>query len=257
MTGSKSSGAIPTVRVATLSPYLSVCASAGASVERLLTGAGIPADVTDSSSAVVPLESALRFGELACRGLGTEHLGLWISLPRSLDDYGPYGQVLQRSLTVHEYLRKGISIYNTLNSGQRLWLSEYGNELRFNVGTIGGYELGEYQSHFETLVITIKKLREAKPDWTPAKISLAYRSREALPDVELFAGSQINRGTGETYFTIPKAMMGLRFPRRVLLPERDSASPLWHSLPENLGDLVRLQIESLLSDRLFQRMFPT
>ena len=46
--------------------------------------------------------------------------------------------------------------------------------------------------------------------------------------------------------------LGLRFPRRVRLPERDSASPLWRSLPENLGDLVQLQIESLLSDGLFQ-----
>jgi AraC-like DNA-binding protein len=235
-----------------LLPYLSLCESAGASVERLLTGARIAADLIDNSSAVVPMESALRLAELACRDLGTDHLGLRISLPRSLDDYGPYGQVLQWSLTVHEYLRKGIFLYNTLLSGQRIWLSEHGNELRFNVGTIGGYELGAYQSQFETMVITIKKLREAKPGWTPAKISLAYRSREALPDVGLFTGSQISRGTGETYFTIPKAMMGLRFPGRALLRESDSASLLWRSLPEDLGDLVQLQIESLLSDGLFQ-----
>ena len=59
-----------------LLPYLSLCKSAGTSVERLLTGAGIPADPIDNSSAVVPMGSALRFGELACRDLGTEHLGL-------------------------------------------------------------------------------------------------------------------------------------------------------------------------------------
>lgn len=246
----ESSRAIPAVRIATLSPYLSLCTSAGASVDRLLNEAGIPVALIDHPSAVLSLESAMRFGELACRYLGTEHLGLWASLPRSVDDYGPYGQVLQRTLTVHEYLRRGIALYNTLTSGQHVWLSEHGEELRFNVATIGGYELAAYQSQFETLVITIKKLREAKPGWAPAEISLAYRSREALPDVEFFAGSRIFRGTGETFFTIPKAMMVRRFPVSIFPPVTESALPPWRSLPENSSDLVQLQIEALLSYKL-------
>ena len=85
--------------------------------------AGIPAELLDHPSAAVALENAYRFGELACRNLGTEHLGLQIGLAKPLDAYGPFGQMLQRCLTVHEYLRKGICLYNMVITGQRIWLS--------------------------------------------------------------------------------------------------------------------------------------
>jgi AraC-like DNA-binding protein len=218
----------------------------------LLARAKIPAELIENPLAAVPLENAYRFGELACGKLGTEHLGLHISLARSLDDYGRYGQMLQRSLTVYEYLRKGIHFYNMVITGQRIWLSEHREELRFNVATVGGYELAAYQSQFETMIGTINKLREAESNWSPREISLAYRSAEALPVIAQFAGSRISRGTGETYFTIPRAMMGLRFPVSAPGPARGSEAPLWRSLPEQLGDLVELQIESLLPDRRFQ-----
>jgi AraC-like DNA-binding protein len=245
-------GAQPVLRVATLTPYLWAFESAGAPVERLLARAGIAVELLGHPAAALPFENVYRFGELACRNLGTEHLGLQMSLARSLDDYGPYGQMLRRSLTVHEYLRRGVSLYNMLTTAQRVWLSEHGNELRFNVATLGGYELGAYQSQCETLVVTLKKLREADPNWSPREISLAYRSREELPEVELFAGSRILRGTGETYFTIPPVMLGRRFPVPATSRARMSEAPLWRSLPETMGDLVLLQIESLMSDRLFQ-----
>jgi AraC-like DNA-binding protein len=144
------------------------------------------------------------------------------------------------------------ALYNMVITGQRIWLSDHGDELRFNIETRAGYELLAYQSHLETLVITIKKLREERPNWSPREISLAYSSREALPDVELFAGSQISRGTGETYITIPKAMMGLRFFFRARSPAGNSEAPDWRLLPENLGDLVQLQLDTLLPFRLIR-----
>ena len=138
MPHSESATAIPSTRVALLRPYLSACESAGVPLGLLLARAKIPAELIENPLAAVPLENAYRFGELACGKLGTEHLGLHISLARSLDDYGRYGQMLQRSLTVYEYLRKGIHFYNMVITGQRIWLSEHREELRFNVATVGG-----------------------------------------------------------------------------------------------------------------------
>lgn len=242
---------IPLTNVALILPYTCLLESMGAPVERLLARSGIPVGLLQHPAATVPLQNAFRFGELACRTQGTEYLGLHVGLANSLDDYGSYGQILKRSLTIHEYLRKGIALYNTLITGQRCWLSEHGKVLRFNVATVGEPGLGSYQSHLETLVVTIATLRGAAGrDWSPAEISLAYKSREPPPEIDLFTGSRISRGTGETYFTIPRTMMQRRFTAvNSDIPTTNRGSPAEHPLPEDMGGLVQVQIEALLSDR--------
>jgi hypothetical protein len=76
--------------------------------------------------------------------------------------------ILQSSLTLDEYLRKGVSLYNLTTTAQRLWLSEHGKELRLNVSTAGGTGVAVDQAHLEALVVTIIKLREvAGADWSP------------------------------------------------------------------------------------------
>lgn len=160
--------------------------------------------------------------------------------------------MLQRSLAVHEYLHKGILFFNALQSGQRLWLSEHGGELRFNVATAGEPGIGAHQSQMETLVVTIAKIRDAAgPDWSPRKVSLAYRTREDLPDVHLFADSRILRGAEATYFTFPRALMGLLPNGGAKTTTRDLESSPVRGLPEDLCGLVQLQIENLLSVQTF------
>lgn len=249
-----SHGAISLTRVMSLLPYTRLLQSMGAPVERLLMRAGIPGDLLEYPAAAVPLENAFRFCELACRTQGSEHLGLHVGLSTTLDDLGPYGQILQNALTIYDYLRKGISLYNMLTTGQRIWMSEHGDELRLNIATVGDSEIGVYQSELECLAISIVKLREAVgKEWSPREISLAYRCREALPAIDLYAGSRILQGTGKTYFTIPRAMMGLRFPSgSVSIRAKEKGLLEGHPLPENLHGLVQLQIESMLSGRPLQ-----
>lgn len=246
--------AVPLARVATLLRYTHQLRVAGAPIDRLLGLARIPSALLDHPEAVVPLLNAFRFAELSCQALGTEHLGLYVGLATSLDGLGPYGHILQDSLTLYDYLRKGISLYDTLITGQHLWLSNHGDELRLNITTIGSPELGSYQSHLETLAVTLAKFREvAGPGWSPGKISLAYRSREDLSDIELFAGSQVVRGTGETYFTFPVSLLALHFPVDGGRASFSAAPSLAaRPLPTNLAGLVQLQIESLLPDRTIE-----
>jgi len=85
---------LPLARVITILRYTDQLKAAGASVDRLLCRAGIPA----------------------------------VLLATSLDGLGPYGHVLKGCVTLYDYLRKGISLYNMLITGQRLWLSHHGSE---------------------------------------------------------------------------------------------------------------------------------
>jgi AraC-like DNA-binding protein len=233
--------------------YVHYLEAVGAPVGRLLMRAGIPAVLLDHPASAVPLPSAFRFGELACRAIDSEHLGLHVGLSCQLDDVGPYGDILQNSLTLDEYLRKAVSLYNLTTTGQRLWLSEHGKELRLNISTDGGTGVAAYQAHLEALVVTIIKLREvAGADWSPREIGLAHRARESVPDVDLFAGSRILRGTTESYVTFPRKLLIEHFPNAVGASSTGHReSPASHPLPRDLVSAVRLQIETLLPARAY------
>jgi AraC-like DNA-binding protein len=243
------------MRVAVLSRYVRYAETVGAPVERLLRHAGIPDVLLGNPMALVPQESATRFIDLACRCLGTEHLGVQVSLALKLDDLGPYGEMLYGALTWHEYLRKGIGFYNAMVTGQRIWLSEHGEELRFNVANLSQTGLTAHQTEMETLVPSLERCKEvAVTDWSPREIRIGYRTRTALPDVELFDGSRIVSGAGETYFTFPRALLKRRFPD---VGDRGQATGnsgcgLDHPLPGDLGGLVRVQIESFLRQGTYQ-----
>jgi len=248
-------GPIQPMRIAVLSRYIRYVEAVGAPVGSLLDRSGIPAVLLGNPMALVPQESATRFIDLACRDLGTEHLGVHVSLAFKLDDLGPYGQMLYRALTWHEYLRKGIGFYDAMVTGQRIWLTRHGDELRFNVANLNQTGGTAYQTETETLVPCLERCKEvAGPDWSPREISLGHRPRTALPDVDLFDGSRILSGTGETYFTFPWTLLERRFPE---VRDREQATGnsgcgLGHPLPNDLGGMVRVQIESFLRQGTYQ-----
>lgn len=243
-----SNNTIPVTRVLSLLPYTDFLRSIGAPVELLLTRTGISPDLLNHPSAAIPLERAFKLAELSCKTQGTEHIGLHVGLTSTLDDLGPYGQMLQGVLTMHDYLYKGISLHNMLSTGQRFWLSGHGNELRFNFESEGDAGVGKYQAEVETLAFVINQFKKAaEKTWSPRVISLAYKSREDLPDNDLFAGSRVLRGTGENYFTIPRDMMGLRFSGSTSRKRVSADTNIdERRLPENLASLVQLQIETML-----------
>jgi hypothetical protein len=221
----------------------------GAPIERLLERSGIPALLLHHPEAVLPLETALRFLEIACRSVGTQQLGLNVALELTWKGLGAYGRLLQRARTLHQCLREGIAAYNGLITGQRVWLTEHGEELRFHVANTSPPGIATYQAEVETLVVTIMKCREAAgPGWSPREIHLGYCTAEPLPDVEPLDGSRILRGSGETYFTIPSHLLAQRFPTGACLPNpaSDPAPPAGRSLPAALSGAVRIQIENLL-----------
>ena len=238
---------VPATRAASINNYVRALHSIGAPVSRVLAGTGISSDILESEDAIIPLERAFKFGELACHAVGTEHLPLVIGLPKTLEQYGSYGSLIQEARTVYEYLSNGVRLYGMLISGQRLWLSRHGDQYRLNLATVGEPGLGSYQTHLQSLITTIAVLRRSLgQSWTPAEISFAYKSREKLPDSDLLNDSIIIRGAGLSYISISKHEMTTAFRCEQAVTLHSPPMSVSGAIPEDFLGLVRVQIESLL-----------
>jgi len=117
------------------------------------------------------------------------------------------------------------------------------------VATVGEPGIGPYQSQLETLATTTMALRRALGrDWSPSKLCLTYKSEEAFPEYNCFAESHIVKGAEGSYMVIHRAAMGMPFSNSSFHFEQVEDSIETHRLPEDISDLVQLQIESLLCE---------
>jgi AraC-like DNA-binding protein len=236
---------IPLTRSGVVGHYARHFQALGVPTERLLQKAGIPPDLLEIPDAVVHLERAYRFAELACQNLSCEHVGANIGQASSLDDFSSYGANLKNSYTLGDYLSNGIASYSTLTTGEYFWLSDLGSEIRFNIESPGACSAGMYQSHLCTIAVTIASCRQfTGQQWSPREIGLAYRSREKLPTTELFEGSRILRGLGYSYITIPKAILNLR-PLDTGTRQNSGSLQPGAKLPDDLIGIVLKQMEAL------------
>ena len=236
---------IAVTSAATVRHYVNNFRSQGAPVEQLLENVGIRPDRLGIPGMVVPLQNAYRFAESACHSLQDEHLGLKLGLATTLQDFGRYGRSLQAAATFGKYLETGVALYNTLTTGERLWLSEYDGQIRLNIASPGDAGLGIYQSHLCAIAVTIAVCRKALgPTWSPGEIGLSYQSREKIPSVDLFAESRVISGLPQSYICIPRSVLGLRLHLEADASELgdQAAQPL----PMTLIALVEKQIQALI-----------
>ena len=239
---------IRVVRASTVRHLTAHFEALGATVPRLLSGAGISAELLEVPGTLVPVDRVFRFLELTCGDLGTEHPGLQLGLSSSLPDFGAYGRRLLASPTVGAYIEAGIRLYCCLNSGERFWLSAGSEgELRINFKSSGNHPLGAHQSHLCTLIMTILTIRRAAgPGWCPREMGLAYRSREPLPQVEPLVGTTIICGTDHSYITVPSALLQKGFPD--LAEQRVRAADTTITpLPIDMLDILANQIDTFTS----------
>lgn len=238
---------MPLARSEIVAPWVEQLRRLGAPVEPLLLRAGIRPELLQPATAVVPLHRALRWIELVCRYLGTEHAGLQVGCLTCNADLGAYGRVLAGARTLHEYLHQGIAGYGAVVSGQSFWLSSHGTQVRLNLGAPWEPGLGDYQAHLHSFGVTIANIRRfAGPRWAPSTISFGFRTREAVPRLDLFEGARVQHRPGPSYLEFPRAILGLRRDHGPGAPPAGQ-SPELRSLPQDLPGLVELQIESLLA----------
>ena len=170
-----------------------------------------------------------------------------MGLASSLENFGGYGHLLQTAPTFGKYLEQGVALYHTLNTGEHFWLSEHGLDIRLNIASPGDVGLGMYQSHLSTIAVTIAICRQAIGlAWSPDEIGLAYRSRERIPPLDLFAGSRIVSGLTHSYISFPRTAMYLRLPQSA--DTNNTEVGVVKPLPTTIVGLVELQISALIGD---------
>lgn len=232
-------------RVAGVLPFVAHLDRLGAPVERYLREARIPIALLGRPDAALPLELAYRFCEIACRSEGIAHLGLQVGLETSLGDLGPYGRALEDSLTVYEYLTKGIRLYDAQATGARFGLTEHGPVLRCHYLPFGLSSIGEHQASVHSLMVVVQRLRKvAGPSWSPGELSLARAVPGGLPPVEALADTRVRTGTGENWFSLPRWLLAAPF--KPLGSGCRLPPPAPQRLPDDLVESIRLAAESLL-----------
>jgi AraC-like DNA-binding protein len=231
-----------------VAPWVAHLRALGAPVETLLARSGISPDLLRQSDSVVPLKNALKWVELACRSVGTEHLGVLVARTTAIETLGPYGSRLARATTLGQYLHEGISLYRTVVVGMTPWLSVQGNRVRVNLDWAWEPRLASYQADLNFFTITIANIRRfAGPQWSPTEVCLGFKAGEPIP-ADLFGEAHVLYRPGQTYLEFPRAMLALdrthAYSASVVEP---CARPT--PLPSDLAGLVELQIECLLPMR--------
>ncbi|WP_338074191.1 AraC family transcriptional regulator ligand-binding domain-containing protein [Halochromatium glycolicum] len=210
--------------------------------------AGTRPELLQQTAAGIPFKRASRRIELTGQSLDTEQLGFQVGCLTPIDVLGPYGRILARALTLHQYLQQGIGLYRSIVTGQTVWLSANGNRVRVNLMAPWTLSPGDCQARLNFLAITIANIRRfTGPLWSPSELCFGFNPREPLP-MDVFGDSLLVYRPGRTYFEFPRTLLHLRARNSKMRPPPGPAD-LPEPLPSDLAGLVELQIASLLSGR--------
>lgn len=236
----------PVVRAGNLVTIIAKLRTLGITLTRYLDQAGIPEHIIETPEALISLPRSARFLELVARAEGIPDLGLQSGQATSIADLGPYGKILDRSITVYDYLRLGVPLYDAVSNAHSFWLESHGEEIRLRQAYSLEPSLGTTQSDLNGIAIVLRKFREALgPNWTPTKVALAWECDDLLPSMPALGGMEVITGTGQTYIEFRREDLRARFPgsKTNLHALRLVSSDVLEPIPNSLIDLVAMQIE--------------
>jgi AraC-like DNA-binding protein len=236
-------------RASGLIPSIAFLDEIGAPTERLLSRAGISAAWLEDLETLVPLHLAHALIELAARSQGVEDLAVVVGRRTSAFELGAFGQKLEKALTVREYLRTGMELIGSVTSGQRFWLTDEGERVRFHQHIPG--RPGEGRSHADlyTLTITIEMLcRFVDQSWRPEEVCLLAGDEKLLREPDTFGDARIVAGQSHSSFTIPRSLLHAPIPRRGNPGSNGSPRPagIPMPMPEGFVDGMEQLIAMLL-----------
>ena len=204
---------IPFTRAAILLPFVTYLKALGIPTEHYLRKANIPVSLINTPQAPLPLFLGHRFMEMVARKEGIDNLGLKVGERTTLDDIGPFGQLLQQTRTVYEYLQTGVRLIDSVTSGEQFWLTDAGDDLRFYHHIPYANDYCRRQSDWLTLIITINTLNKVtQGEWKPKALHIACGYEGRLPSQELLSDARISKGGKYSYFTLPKSLLKLPMP---------------------------------------------
>lgn len=239
---------VPVVRAGNLTLQVAKMQPLGVSIDRLLARSGIPEEAMEAPELLISLPAAIQFLDHAARDAGVVNLGLHTGENISIGDLGLYGEILDRSVTVHDYLRLGIPLYSSHSNAEYFWLQRKADcvrlhhELRLEPG------LGTMQSDLNAFAIIINKFREALGSyWVPRKISLAWKCQAPIRRMGL-ENANLVTGNGVSYIELTHPELQSKFPVRPGIPSSLTSANAdeIELVPVNLVDVVAMQLERIL-----------
>ncbi len=180
----------------------------GAEVARDLEAVGISPEAMASPEALLPLEQCARFVERSVRRYGLEDVGIEAGQTASIANFGLFGEVLSRSLTLNDLIARFIQWVPLADSGAKAWLESdpHSPSVRFMIN----HEVGTSRSAINEygLMILIDAVRMvAGSDWRPTTVWMprAHRGRAASHEALSEAAIEFRPCTG---LEIPAELLG-------------------------------------------------
>ena len=242
---------IPFTRAAILAPFIAYLESQGIPTQPYLHKAHISISLLNDPQAPLPLYFGYRFLETVARTEGIDNLGLKVGANTSLDDIGAFGHILQQARTIYEYLQTGVQLIGSVTSGERFWLTDDGEDIRFNHYIPYINDFGRQQSDWFTLIITINTIHKAtQGEWHPKQLHLASGFQGRFPLQKLLSETKITKGGKISYFTLPRTVLKLPMPLLTIPtpPIDDSQHHFGSPHPLQFHEALQTLIESLLTE---------
>ncbi|OKH39773.1 hypothetical protein NIES2119_05880 [[Phormidium ambiguum] IAM M-71] len=183
---------IPLVRSSAVLPFVKFLNHIGAPSERYLKQAHLPIFNLENSENLVSLTQALAFLELVTRKEGIKNLGFMVGQKTSIPQFGNLGLLVSQSLTLHDALCKLFKLHSTLNSGEKIWLTEDNNYLWLNHQyTIPDHIYAEQGIGFAlAMYINIIGLA-AGSNWQPDRLYLQGSKNKFFLQLDCLSNTQI------------------------------------------------------------------
>jgi AraC-like DNA-binding protein len=238
------------VRATSLRPFLDCLDEAGAPTQRLLEQARLPLQQLYDPAGFITLHGGYRFLELAVKREGIE-LAAVAAARTSAFSLGRFGELLQQSASVYDYLRTGSRLVNRLeNRGATMWLTQAEDTLTVNQVMTGGTGLGPAIADSYTLLLTIHMLQGMLgPDWFPEEVGLRRGTDTLLGGWARGVNGRVLTGRPYSSITVPRSLLSRPVRAPAARPSRCKGEPPHEA--QTLPDSFLVSIE-LLIDMLAQ-----
>lgn len=215
-----------------MTPTVDFLHRAGASVERVLAKADLPAWIASDGDMLVPSSSSTRLRGAAARFLGMPTLGLTIGERTAVEPPGLLGLV-RRASTLDAALEAAVRCSPLLSSRGRMRIRRRGDRVevaRFLTPSLDPRDFASQQTDQFILGLMIGLVRlAAGPSWRPDEVHLQTDEAPALRDAESLAGTRVAFRQPATMIAIPRALLAAPLPPPARIEEPADVIEGWKS----------------------------
>lgn len=242
---------IPFTRACAIWPFMDFLDMIGAPTERFLQQANIPPALLEQPESLVPLHLVYSFFECAANAEAINDLGLLAAQQTSAYELGIFGASLREALTVHEYLHTGMQIIGSLTSGQQLWFTNEGKQIRMHLHMPGKEAPGFHHADLFTIGMTLRTLRNfTNNQWRPEEVCFHATGEFNANKADIFSGAKIIKEQAHSSFLIPKSLLQKAIPLQATWaqPRQKHLKNSQQAMPDSLENATKQLIASLLPD---------